>query len=92
MKHNKIYTDGKYVPQRMCVACRTIKPKKELIRIVLCDGGVAVDTKGNMPGRGCYLCNNKQCIEKAQKIHGAERGLKTNVPDSIYEECIKIGE
>ena len=92
MKHNKIYKDGKYVPQRMCVACREVKPKSELLRVSISDGIVAFDVSGNKAGRGCYICNNRMCIEKAQKIHALERGLKTNVPDSIYEECIKVGK
>lgn len=90
MKHKKIYADGRYVPQRMCVACREVKAKAEMLRIVLSDGQVSLDVKGNMKGRGSYVCNKNECIEKAQKIRGLERGLKTNVPAGIYEECIKF--
>lgn len=90
MKHNKIYEDGKYVPQRMCVACREVKPKSEMLRITFFNGEVTLDKKRNGYGRGSYVCNNISCIEKAQKIRGLERGLKTNVPADIYEECIKV--
>lgn len=90
MKHKKVYVDGRYVPQRMCVACRCVKPKSEMIRISFSDGVVGVDYKGNKPGRGSYICNNVECIEKAQKIRGLERGLKTNVSSEVYEECINI--
>ncbi len=92
MKHKKIYADGKYVPQRMCVACRQIKPKSDMLRIVLCEDKVDVDTTGNKQGRGCYVCRESACVEKAQKIRGFERGLKTKVPAEIYEECIKFGK
>ncbi len=90
MKHKKIYSDGKYVPQRMCVACRAVKPRFEMIRITAFEGNVSVDIKGNAPGRGSYVCNNRSCIERAQKIRGIERGLKANVDARIYEECIKL--
>lgn len=90
MKHKKIYADGKYVPQRMCVACREVKPKAEMLRVVFANGTVSLDSKGNMQGRGSYVCNSADCIEKAQKIRGLERGLKTNVPAVIYEECIRV--
>ena len=90
MKHKKIYCDGKYVPQRMCVTCRTVKPKAELLRIAVFEGKVSVDPDGNAKGRGCYVCNNLVCIEKAQKIRGLERGLGAEVSALIYEECINI--
>ena len=90
MKHKKIYVDGRYVPQRMCVACRNVRPKAEMIRISFSDGVVGIDYDGNRPGRGAYVCNNVECIEKAQKIRGLERGLKTNVSAEVYEECINI--
>lgn len=90
MKHKKIYADGKYVPQRMCVACREVKPKSEMIRVAYVDGDVLLDSEGNKQGRGSYVCSNTACIEKAQKIRGLERGLKTNVPAGIYGECMEI--
>ena len=90
MKHKKIYADGKYVPQRMCVACREIKPQSRMIRVSLKDGEVKIDGEGKNPGRGSYVCNSIACIEKAQKTRGLERGLKAYVPAGIYEECIKV--
>ncbi len=90
MKHKKIYADGKYVPQRTCVACRQVRPKAEMLRIAFSHGVVVIDEKGNLGGRGAYVCSNTQCIEKAQKIRGLERGLKTNVSANVYEECIGL--
>ena len=90
MKHKKIYVDGRYVPQRMCVACREVKPKSEMIRISSSQGVVSVDYEGNKPGRGSYVCNNAECIEKAQKTRGLQRSLKTDVSAEVYEECINF--
>lgn len=88
MKHEKIYNDGKYVPQRMCVSCRSVLPKEQLIRVAkMKDGTVKVADKG---GRGVYVCNKQDCILKLKKSNGLSRGLKTNVPDEIYEECSNV--
>jgi hypothetical protein len=56
----------KHIPQRTCVACRQIKPKRELIRIVRTpDGVIRVDETGKANGRGIYLCRNRTCWDKA---------------------------
>ena len=91
MKHSKIRIGGKYVPLRMCVACREIRPQAELIRVVKqSDGKIAVDLKHKLGGRGAYVCKAEECITKAQKIRGLERGLKSAVPQEIYEECLNV--
>jgi len=72
-------------PTRKCVACREMKEKSELIRIVRqADNTLSVDTTGKANGRGAYICNNPNCIAKAQKIKGIERSLKTSMPPEIY--------
>ena len=60
----------KKIPERMCVICRQMKPKNELIRIVNSDGVVVVDKTGKLNGRGVYLCKCKDCIAKALKSKG----------------------
>lgn len=60
----------KKIPERMCVVCRQMKPKNELIRVVNSDGNVAVDKTGKGGGRGVYLCKCKDCITKALKSKG----------------------
>jgi predicted RNA-binding protein YlxR (DUF448 family) len=56
----------KHVPQRTCIACREVKPKRELIRIVRTpDGTVIVDETGKASGRGAYLCRARACWERA---------------------------
>lgn len=84
MKHNKIFEDGKYVPQRMCISCRQVLPKAKLIRVAgFKDGSVRVAKTG---GRGVYVCESGECLEKLIKSNGLARGLKRNVPKEIYEE------
>ena len=57
----------KKIPERMCVVCRQMKPKSELIRIVNSDGVAIVDKTGKLNGRGVYLCRCMECINKALK-------------------------
>ena len=68
----------KHVPQRTCVGCRKVIPKRSLIRIVRSPEGVMVDLTGKMAGRGAYLHDNQSCWEKG--IDGAlEKALRTEL-------------
>jgi len=68
----------KHVPQRTCVGCRNVLPKRSLIRIVRGPAGVQIDPTGKMAGRGAYLHNQRSCWERGLK--GALAGaLKTEI-------------
>ena len=70
---------AKKTPMRMCVACREMKPKRELIRIVRTpENEICADTTGRAAGRGAYICKSQACLEKAIKI----RAL-----DGVYRLC-----
>lgn len=72
----------KHVPQRTCVACRQVRPKRELIRIVRTpEGHIQVDATGKVNGRGVYLCRKRACWEKAlAAARPLATALKTTVP------------
>lgn len=57
----------KHVPQRTCVGCREILPKRTLIRIVRTAEGVKIDSTGKLAGRGAYLHNRRSCWERGLK-------------------------
>jgi uncharacterized protein len=68
----------KRVPQRTCIACRQVKAKRDLIRIVKTnDEGVVVDANGKKPGRGAYLCRTKECWENGLKGNRLEYVMRT---------------
>ncbi len=70
----------KRFPQRTCVACRAVRPKRELVRIVrTAEACVAVDETGKKSGRGAYLCPDPTCWEKALTKGQLDRALRTNV-------------
>ena len=80
--------NNKPVAERMCVACRQMKPKSQLIRIVRdkASGTVSIDTTGKQNGRGCYLCKNKECIKKFCKIKNFEKVLGFNIEGEILAQ------
>jgi uncharacterized protein len=57
----------KHVPQRTCVGCREVLPKRTMIRIVRTVGGVQVDPTGKLSGRGAYLHDRRECWERGLK-------------------------
>jgi predicted RNA-binding protein YlxR (DUF448 family) len=57
----------KHVPQRTCVGCHEVLPKRSLIRIVRSLDGVQVDPTGKLAGRGAYLHDRRSCWERAMK-------------------------
>jgi uncharacterized protein len=73
---------SKHPPQRICIACRQIKDKKALIRLVSTESGIAeIDVLGKKPGRGAYLCPQKTCWELALKKSRLDYALRTKLRD-----------
>jgi uncharacterized protein len=57
----------KHVPQRTCVGCREVLPKRKMVRIVRTADGVQIDPTGKLPGRGAYLHDRRECWERGLK-------------------------
>ncbi len=72
------------VPTRTCVACRTARPKRELVRVVRTPGGTMVlDETGRAAGRGAYLCRDADCWSTAGRRRALEHALGAAVPDDL---------
>jgi uncharacterized protein len=67
------------VPVRTCIGCRSREEKVRLIRIVLRDGGVAVDVRQREAGRGAYLHPRPECLEQALKRRSLGRALRSEI-------------
>lgn len=79
--------ENKKVPLRQCIVCRECKPKKELIRIVrTADNDFSVDKTGKLNGRGSYICNSEECINKLVKQKALNKAFKTNVSQEVYDK------
>jgi len=76
----------KKIPMRMCLGCQEMKPKKELIRVVKNkENEIFMDLTGKKPGRGCYICRDLSCFEKARKGKRIERAFEMPIGEAIYE-------
>lgn len=75
----------KKMPQRTCMGCNEKKDKKDLIRIVKNkENQIAIDRTGKMEGRGAYICDKAECLEKVIKSKRLERVLEQKIDDEIY--------
>jgi predicted RNA-binding protein YlxR (DUF448 family) len=84
---------NKRVPQRTCVACRQVKPKQKLIRLVrVPDGNVEVDVRGNKSGRGAYLCQMPECWRVGLKDGRLEYALRTTLTADSREQLIRYSK
>lgn len=69
----------------MCIACREMKPKRELVRVVKTpEGEIKLDLSGKLNGRGAYLCKSVECLKKAEKSGALARAFSMAVSKEIY--------
>ncbi len=81
------------IPMRMCVGCREMKPKKELLRAVRSpQGEVSLDPTGKKPGRGAYCCYNADCLRRALKQGQLDRQLEVRLSDEVNAELTRTME
>ena len=57
----------KHIPQRTCVGCREVLPKRKMVRIVRTGEKVQVDPTSKLAGRGAYLHDRRECWERGLK-------------------------
>jgi len=80
----------KHIPQRTCVACRTSRPKRELVRVVRTpEGSIVIDPTGKRNGRGAYLCAQRSCFELALARKHLERALEVAIPAEAQAELME---
>ena len=77
--------EQKKVPMRMCISCREMKPKKQMLRIVKNkDGEISLDRTGKAAGRGAYICDNPDCIRRLSKAKILNRVFSEDVSQEVY--------
>ena len=75
------------IPMRMCVGCREMKPKMQLLRVVKPQEGEAhIDRTGKAPGRGAYVCDQLECLRRAQKSKALERALDAKIDEAVFDQ------
>ena len=74
-------------PQRTCIACKSVKDKKDLIRIVRTkEGEPELDVTGRKNGRGAYICKDIKCFESLKKSRGLDRSFKSQISPGVSDE------
>jgi uncharacterized protein len=74
-------------PMRTCVACRTERQKRDLLRIVrAADGTISFDPTGRAAGRGAYVCADGSCWAAAVKKKSIERALSASLPAELRDQ------
>ena len=80
----------KKIPQRKCIACQDRDAKRDLVRIVKNkEGQIFLDKTGKANGRGAYICNCVECLNKAIKSKALSRAFKMEVHEEVYESLRK---
>lgn len=75
------------IPLRMCVGCREMKNKKELLRIVRTpEGNIDIDQSGKKTGRGAYICPQLDCLQQALKGKSLQKALEHDIPDEVMDK------
>ncbi len=83
----------KHIPQRTCVACRKVRAKREVVRLVCTpDGSVQVDMTGKKSGRGAYLCQLSECWDIGLKGNKLEQALRTTLTPQNREQLMQYGK
>ena len=75
----------KKIPLRMCVACRELKEKNQMLRVVKnADGKIFLDFSSKASGRGAYICDNPECIKNLKRKRILNKVFSCAVGDEIY--------
>jgi predicted RNA-binding protein YlxR (DUF448 family) len=72
---------------RRCVACRTLRDRGELWRVVRQAGGGVVLDQGM--GRSAYVCPQLSCLEETRRRRRLQRALRCPVDESLLETLMQ---
>lgn len=71
-------------PLRMCIACRQLLEKREMLRVVRSEDKIFLDFTSKASGRGAYICDNPDCIKKLKKHRLLNKVFSCQVEEEIY--------
>lgn len=74
----------KKVPLRMCIACRQLFEKRQMLRVVRSEDKIFLDFTSKASGRGAYVCDNPDCVRKLKKQRLLNKVFSLSVDDEIY--------
>ena len=83
----------KKIPMRKCIISNEMRPKKDMIRVVINkEGEIFADATGKKQGRGAYVSTDVALVEKAQQREVLEKYFNAtkDTLDPVYKEIIRL--
>lgn len=85
----RLWQEMKKQPIRTCLGCHKRFSKNQLLKFILQDGIVVLDSKGTGQGRSAYCCNNKKCLRvfkrHKRKLSRAFRVQDCKISDELED-------
>lgn len=79
---------NKYIPERMCCACKKRDDKNSFFKVLLSENQKIVDDNKSFNGKGIYICKSKECIKKMLKNRKSK--INENILNELYERLENI--
>ena len=83
----------KKIPMRKCIITNEMRPKKDMIRVVINkEGEIFADGTGKQQGRGAYVSKDAKSVEDSQKNGVLEKYFNESPEklDPVYKEVIRL--
>lgn len=83
----------KKIPMRKDVVTGTMKPKRELIRVVRNkQNEVSLDPTGKRPGRGAYVAVDVEVAKEAKAERTFDKVFGVSLDDQFYDQLIEYAD
>lgn len=85
--------ESRHEPMRRCIVTRSVRPRRELLRLVIApDGSVVPDIDGKLPGRGLWITPSRAAVAEALKRgHIAKAAKRAVTTPADLAERIEAG-
>ena len=79
---------------RTCVGCRQRETRKSLIRLVLVNSKISIDSEKKLPGRGAWLHAKTACLQLAlnRKAFGRAFKRQSEADEQVLTQAIEQAE
>jgi len=77
-------------PVRTCVGCGSRTPQATLVRFASAGGGLALDARRRLPGRGGYLHRDPACWTAFVRRRGPVRSLRATPTVAERERLVSL--
>jgi predicted RNA-binding protein YlxR (DUF448 family) len=83
---------SRHVPQRSCIACRNVRDKRDLVRLVNTGERIEIDPGKKQTGRGAYLCPVYECWDTGLRKNRLEYALRTKLSEENRQMLVEYSK